>query len=76
MDGFDISTLFENVDDTEMHSCSPCLICGEAVEIYEELRPAVPMICEECKRAVAWARKKMPRKPEGGGNPPGADERG
>lgn len=52
MDGFDISTLFKT------GSCSHCLICGEIVEEYEEMRPAVPIICEECKRAVAWARKK------------------
>lgn len=41
-----------------------CLICGEGVELneFEEKLmlsglPVTPKICDECKKAVLWARK-------------------
>lgn len=44
-----------------------CMLCGEAIELTEEEQeyiqyfgqPYRNMVCDECKRAVAWARVHM-----------------
>ena len=34
-----------------------CLICGKTIVIYNSTRNL--MICDDCKKAVEWAKRKM-----------------
>ena len=38
-----------------------CLICGNEMPWYEG-QPAKVKVCDECKRAIAWAKEKMKEK--------------
>lgn len=44
----------------------PCMVCGQAVELaeYEEMRVSSglnvePKICDDCRRAILWAKHQM-----------------
>ena len=46
------------VDPPKTQYAVSCLICGKTVRIYDE--PIIDIsICEDCKRAVAYAKKLM-----------------
>lgn len=36
--------------------CTSCLLCDTILEMYDDPIPARPMICDECKEAVAFAK--------------------
>lgn len=40
----------------------PCIICGEAIEIYNQNVPW--MTCDKCKKAVLYVREKLKGKGE------------
>ncbi len=39
---------------------APCLICGKEVNV--SMWQGGPVICSECKQAIAWAKEKMKEK--------------
>lgn len=59
---------YEQIAEINPPKCSlavSCLVCGDGVELdeYEEQRmlaglPLNPKICDECKKAILWAREK------------------
>ena len=53
-------TIAINAKDIEpVKTYQTCMVCDKIMKEYDGWMPDLPKLCEDCKKAVLWARKKM-----------------
>lgn len=50
------TTSIKSIDELKPIYCTTCLICDETIEEYGDPICKYPVICDECKEAVKFAK--------------------